>query len=376
MVSYSKKLSCERKMELYLYSIASQTSMIRQRANVADSSMDGVGWMPVNKTFRHILRGGSLLMLLAAAVTNPAKAQPYPSNTIRIVAPTGPGAPPDVISRIIAAELVENEGWRVVVENRPGALQTIALSDVLKQPADGYSVFPMTVGVMATPALLPGFGLRLDTDLTPVIKISTSYNALVVTPSLPAKSVSELVVLLKSQPDKLNISASAFGTPSHLLAEVFKLQAGVRATVIPYQQQQQRMTDLLNGTNQFAFYNTPAVVNLIDANKLRGLAITAPKRMAALKDVPTIVEQGFPGLVGPGEDWVGFAVKNGTPNEIITRLNRAVNNALTKQKTREALASLGAEAVGGTPAEFGSLINSQLVYWSNVVKESGIKVPQ
>jgi tripartite-type tricarboxylate transporter receptor subunit TctC len=333
--------------------------------------------MPAHRAFHHVLlHGYSLLVLIAVGLTHPADAQSYPSNTIRIVAPTGPGAPPDVISRIIAAELAESEGWRVVVENRPGALQTIALGEVLKQPADGYSVFPMTVGVMATPALLPSMALRLDTDLTPVIKISTSYNALVTTISLQIKSVPELVGLLKSQPDKFNISASAFGAPSHLLAEVFKLQAGVHATVVPYQQQQQRMSDLLNGTNHFAFYNTPAVVNLIDANKLRGLAVTAPKRLAVLRDVPTIAEQGFPNLVVPGEDWVGFAVKNGTPTEIITRLNRAVNNALTKQKIREALAGLGAEPVGGTPAEFKSLIDSQLVYWSNVVKEAGIKIPQ
>ncbi len=333
--------------------------------------------MIANGAFRHLSLGKcSLLVLLALGVTGEAKAQSYPSNTIRIVAPTGPGAPPDVISRIIATELAESEGWRVVVENRPGALQTIALGDVLKQPPDGYSVFPMTVGVLATPTLLPNMGLQLDRDFAPVIKISTSYNALVTTPSLPVKSVSELVILLKSQPDKLNISASAFGTPSHLLAEVFKLQTGVRAMVIPYQQQQQRMTDLLNGTNHFAFYNMPAVVNLIDAGKLRGLAVTAPNRVAALKDVPTITEQGFPNLVVPGEDWVGFAVRRGTPNEFITRLNQAVNKALTKQKIRDALASLGAEPAGGTPIEFENLFKSQLAYWGNVVREAGIKIPQ
>src|SRR5262245_16727454 len=124
--------------------------------------------MPANRAFGRISPyGASLLTLFAVAMANPAEAQPYPSNTIRIVAPTGPGAPPDVISRIIAAELTESEGWRVVVENRPGALQTIALGEVLRQPSDGYSVFPMTVGVMATPALVPNMGLRLDTDLAP-----------------------------------------------------------------------------------------------------------------------------------------------------------------------------------------------------------------
>jgi len=136
------------------------------------------------------------------------------------------------------------------------------------------------------------------------------------------------------------------------------------------------MTDLLNGTSHFAFYNTPAVVNLIDSGKLRGLAVTAPKRIAALRDIATTAEQGFPDLTVPGEDWVGFAVKKGTPNETITRINRAVNNALAKQKIREALATLGAEPAGGSSAEFGDLVVAQLAYWSNVVKEAGIKIAQ
>src|SRR5262249_35431122 len=134
--------------------------------------------------------------------------------------------------------------------------------------------------------------------------------------------------------------------------------------------------DLLNGTSHFAFYNTPAVVNLIDSGKLRGLAVTAPKRIAAIRDVATTDEQGFSDLTIPGEDWVGFAVKRGTPDEFIPRLNAAENNALAKQKLREVLATLGAEPAGGTSAEFGDLVVSQLAYWRNVVKEAGIKIAQ
>lgn len=319
----------------------------------------------------------SLSALVTLGGFGQAAGQAYPlNNTIRIAVPTSPGSPPDVLSRVVANELAHNEGWRVLVENRPGALQTIGLADVLKQPADGYSIFAMSVGVMATPALLPDKNLRLDRDLAPVIRISTSYTALVVTPSLPAKSMPELVALLKSQPDKFNLSAGGFGTPSHLLGEVFKLQTGVRATLVPYQQGQQRIADLLNGTSHLSFYNTPAVVNLIAADKLRALAVTASKRVAALRDVPTVVEQGFPGLVVPGEDWVGFAVRSGTPNDIVRRLNEAMNNALTKHKVREAFAHVGAEPVGGSQTEFGEFIKSQLVYWAKVVKESGIKMPQ
>jgi tripartite-type tricarboxylate transporter receptor subunit TctC len=155
---------------------------------------------------------------------------------------------------------------------------------------------------------------------------------------------------------------------------VFKLQTGVHATVIPYQQVQQRLSDLLSGTTHFAFYNTAAVVNLIATSKLRALAVTAPKRVAALESVPTIGEQGFPEMVAPGEDWIGFLVRRGTPDHIVSRLNQAVNKALARQKVRDAYASVGAEPAGGTPTEFGNLVTSQLAYWDNVVKKAGVKV--
>jgi len=322
---------------------------------------------------------GMFLMLLAPLVLfepGEADAQPYPSNTIRIVTPAGPGALPDVISRIVASELAESEGWRVVIENRPGALTTIAIADVLKQPADGYSIFPLSAGVMATPTLLPNLGLRLDADFVPVIKIATSHNVLVVTPSLPAKSATELVGLLRNDPDKFNLAVGGFGTPSHFLGEAFKLQTGVRVAIIPYQQPQQRITGVLNGTAHASFFGIAAVVNLVSAGKLRALAVTAPSRIAAMKEIPTIGELGFPDLVTPGEDWVGFLVKSGTPNDVVARLNQAVNRALAKQRVRAALASLGAEPVGGSAAEFGDQIKSQLVYYENFVKEAGIKLPQ
>jgi tripartite-type tricarboxylate transporter receptor subunit TctC len=333
--------------------------------------------MTPNQVLRRVFQSGFLLLAsIWSGAFGTAHAQTFPRNAIRIVAPAPPGTPPDAIGRVIAAELSESEGWRVVVENRPGALQTIGMADVLKQPADGYSILAMSVGAMATPALLPNLNLRLDSDFVPVIKVSVSHNVLVVNPSVPAKSVAELVSFLKKQPGRLNMSVAGFGTPSHLLGEVFKLRTGTSATLVPYQQGQQRIADLLGGTTNFAFYNTPEVVNLIAAGGLRALAITSPKPIAALADVPTIGEQGFPDLVIPGEDWVGFVVKRGTPAAIVARLNVAINKALAKPKVRETLANIGAEPAGGAPAVLGDLITSQLAYWGMVVKESGIKIPQ
>jgi tripartite-type tricarboxylate transporter receptor subunit TctC len=322
-----------------------------------------------------LLRGLVLPGLALVCTLLASQAEPYPgNNVIRIVVPTPPGPPPDVIARIVATELAESENWRVVVDNRPGALQTIAIAEVLKQPANGLSLFPMSLGAIATPALLPEKGLRLDADFAPVVKIATGYTALVVNPSVPAATLSELVALLKKHPDKFNYSSGGFGTPAHLLAELFKLQTGTSFAQIQYPQNQQRLGDLLSGTTQFAFFNTPAIVELVATGKLRALALAGPKRIPALKKVPTVIEAGFPNLAA--EDWVGLVVKAGAPADSIARLNAAVNRALLKQKVRDALGRLGYEPAGGTPEALGNLITSQVSYWSKVVKDAGIKMPQ
>src|SRR5262249_31749315 len=338
--------------------------------NIAPSRFAGRGPMLLLRRFAP----ASLIASLAAFGTiEAAQAESFPSNVIRIVVPTGAGTPPDIISRVVANELSETEGWRMLVENRPGALQTIGMTEVLKQSADGYSIYPMSVPTMAVPSLMPKMGLRPQSDFVPIIKVSSSYNILVVTPSFPVKSVAELVAMLKEHPSKFNFSSAGFGKPAHLIGEMFKLQTGVSATHVPYQQSQQRIADLLNGTNQFDFLATVSAADLIATGKLRAIAVTAPKRVAGLKDVPTVVEQGFPELVV--EDYVGFAVKSGTSSEIVTRLNESMNKALLRPQVREAFANLGAVPAGGTPAEFGTLIRSQVAYWGEIVKEAGIKLP-
>jgi tripartite-type tricarboxylate transporter receptor subunit TctC len=324
---------------------------------------------------RTVLISGSAAALSVAASTPKAMAETFPGErTIRIFVPAGPGSPPDVVGRIIATELSETQGWRVIVENRPGALQTLAMTEVLKQLPDGLSIFPMTLGAMATPALVPAKGLRLETDFAPVALIASGYLALVAHPSLPAATLPELVALLRAQPDALTFSSGGFGTPAHLAGELLKLQAGVRAVHVPYPQTQQRVADLLSGATQFAFLNTPSAVDLIASGRLRAIAVTSPERIAALKQVPTVVEQGFPGLVIG--DWIGFAVRSGAPNDAIDRLNGAVNAAIKTPRVQNALARLGYDARGGAPAELGDLIRTQVAHWERVVRESGIKLPQ
>jgi tripartite-type tricarboxylate transporter receptor subunit TctC len=217
-------------------------------------------------------------------------------------------------------------------------------------------------------------GLRPDVDFAPVAKVSKSFNVLVVTPSFPVRTIAELVSALKREPGKFNFSSAGFGTPAHLIGEMFKLQNNVQAAHIPYQQAQQRIGDLLTGTNHFDFLASVSASDFIASGKLRALAVTSPEPVVGLKDVPSVVEQGFPGLVV--EDYVGFAVKSGTSPEIVERLNGAVNNALKQPNVREAFATLGAEPAGGSSAEFGDLIKSQVAHWGRVVRDSGIKLSQ
>jgi tripartite-type tricarboxylate transporter receptor subunit TctC len=297
---------------------------------------------------------------------------PFPTGTVRFVAPFSASTPPDIVSRIVAKELSEAEGWRVIVENRPGGVTTIAATDVLNQPADGHSLYAMSVPSVAAPALVPNISYNFDTDFEPVVKASVSCNVLVVNPSVPATSVAELVSLLKSQPDKLSFSSGGFGTPAHLIGEQFKLETGTHAQHVPYAQFPQAIGDLLNGTNAFMFITMLPVIDLIKTGKLRALAVTGPKRVPVLPDVPTIVEAGFPSLVV--EDWTGFAVKRGTPKETVARLNGAINKALEKPSVREALAKLSAQPAGGTSEEFGRLVGEQVAHWRKVVADAGIKV--
>lgn len=315
-------------------------------------------------------RLGLMIALTTSAFSAHAQAV-FPTGTIRFVAPNTGGTPPDIISRIIAKELSESEQWRTIVENRPGGITTIAANDVLTHPADGYSLLSMSVPAVAAPALVPAISYDFESDFEPVIKAAVSYNVLVVNPSVPAASVAELLALLKSQPEKLTFSSGGFGTPAHLIGEQFKLQTGTRAQHVPYAQFPQAIGDLLNGTNAFMFVTMLPVVDLIKTGKLRALAVTGRKRVAALPDVPTIVEAGFPSLVV--EDWVGFAVRRGTAKDTVARLNEAINRALQKPAVREAFAKLGAEPVGGSPGAFGELVKSQVQHWKKVVADAGIK---
>jgi tripartite-type tricarboxylate transporter receptor subunit TctC len=316
----------------------------------------------------------AMLALALCAALGPASSQPYPSQMIRIVVAAVPGTPPDIVTRIVANEIAQQEGWRVVVENKAGAMQTLGAIEVLKQPSDGLTILSVAMASTVAPSLLASVNFRLDSDFAPIAKLATAYHVLVVNPSVAATSLSEFVVLLKAQPDKLTFSSGGFGTPAHMAGELFKLQTGVRARHIPYQALPQAIADLLNGTNQYQFITPLPVLDLIATGQLRPLAVTAPDRMQALPDVPTVVEAGLPELIV--QDWFGWLVRSGTPVETTARLNGAINKALAKPSVRDAIAKLGAEPAGGTARDFGQFVTQQLGYWEKVVKQSGMKMHQ
>jgi tripartite-type tricarboxylate transporter receptor subunit TctC len=245
------------------------------------------------------------------AAHRPAFAQPYPSSVIRIVVPYSASTPPDILARIVATALSEGEGWNVIVENKPGAVMTIGTNEVLKQPADGYTLLSITAPFAAVPALVPDAKFKIETDFVPLIQVGTAYNVLVVNPSVPVNSVAELIAYLKKDPGKHTFSSGGFGTPAHLLGELFKLETGVQATHVPYTQFPQAIADLISGVNTYQFITILPVVQHINTGKLRALAVMGRNRVGVLKDVPTIVEVGYPKLAA--EDWAGILVKTGTP---------------------------------------------------------------
>ena len=319
----------------------------------------------------------SLIGLITAATclllqTPRADAQSYPLRPIRIIVPASVSTPPDIITRIAVNAINESEGWNMVVENRPGAGQVLGAREVLKQPADGYTLLTVGFPLTVSQTLVPDAGFDLNTDYAPVSELAISGNVLVVNPNTPAKTVGELVEYLKANPDKGTFSSGGVGTPAHIIGELFKLKTGVRTTHVPYTEFPRAISDLLQGVNTYQFMAVAPVLGFIKSGQLRALAVTPAKRIPQLPDVPTLAQAGYPELTS--FDWVGLSAKAGTPPDAISRLNAAANKVLKDPKVAEAFEKVGSEVAGGTPQELGDLIKSQVALWAKVVSDAGLKI--
>ncbi len=315
-------------------------------------------------------------LILAIALAAPAlaaQAQTYPNKPIRLVCPFPPGGAVDIASRATAHTLSQVLGQPVTVDNRPGAGGNIGAEITAKSAPDGYTLLMTTSGIMGiNPALYSKISFDSIKDFAPVSMLVSLNNVLVLNPSVPAKSVQEVIALAKAQPGKFTYASSGNGTSIHLSGELFKSMTGVDMLHIPYKGSSPAVTDLLAGQVNMMFDNIPSSLPHIKAGKLRALAVTGSKRSQLLPDLPTIAEAGVPGY--DSYVWFGIVAPAGTPPEIIARLNAALVKTAATPEFRDRLTGQGYDVLSSTPEQMAASIRSEIDKWGKIVKASGARV--
>lgn len=315
----------------------------------------------------------ALLTALAAVAGPAALAQDaYPAKPIRLVVPYPPGGFTDILGRLIAEKLQAGIGQPVVVDNKGGGGSTIGTGLVANAPADGYTLLLVAPDLAINESLMAN---RLSYDahkaFAPVMQAAWSPMVLVSHPSLPAKTVAELIALAKAQPGKINFGSGGNGTGAHLALELFRSRAGIDILHVPYKGNGPATTDLLGGQVSAMFLQYAVARPHIEAGKLRVLATPSGKRSAAMPDVPTIAESGLPGF--DVQPWFGVVAPAGTPAPVVNRLHAEMAKVMQRPEVRQKLASLAAEPTATTPKEFAAFIDGEITRWAAVVKESGAK---
>jgi tripartite-type tricarboxylate transporter receptor subunit TctC len=315
---------------------------------------------------------GALVALALAFGALPSLAQPYPSKPIRIVVPFPAGGVADVYSRILGARLTEAWGQPVVVENRTGAGGNIGAEAVAKSAPDGHT---LVMGSVGTHAVNVSLFARLPydpvNDFAPIALVAETDALLVVHPSVPARTVVELIALARSKPGALSYASAGPGTASHLAGELFKSMAKVDMLHIPYKGNSPAITDLLAGQTALLFATMPTVLPQAKAGKLRALATCGVVRAAATPELPTVAEAALPGF--DVTNWVGLFAPAGTPPDIVARLNAEVLRTMQSPEMQSRLAGEGARFVATTPAQFGAYVKAEIAKWAPVVKLSGAR---
>ena len=313
------------------------------------------------------------LILASLALTMPtnAGAQAYPSKPIRLITPFAPGGGTDFVARLIAQKLTEKLGQQVMVDNKPGAGSNLGTELALKSPPDGYTLLVTPASYTVNPNI---YKLNFDpiNDITPIVQISSGPYIVAVHPSLPVKTLKDLVDYAKANPDKLSYGSAGNGSSTHLATEFFLDVAKIKMLHIPYKGTGPALNDTIAGNVQVIFGSVAATLQFVKSGRLRALAVTTPQRISAEPDVPTVAESGFPSY--EVTNWSGLSGPRGLPREIVDRINREVNEIIKGADVAKVLAADGLSPAGGSVERFTNIINTEIPRWNRVVKSSGAKI--
>jgi len=315
------------------------------------------------------------LIVIAAAlsvVPAPILAQEYPVKPVRLVVPFTPGGTTDILGRLVAQKLTESLGRQVLVDNRPGAGGTIGVEIVAKSPADGYTLVMGHIGTFGVnPTLYPKLPYDAVKDFQPITLFAMIPNLMSVNPSLPAKSVKDVIALARARPGVMNYGSGGNGSAAHLATEYFKLLTQTNIVHIPYRGTAPAITDLLAGNISMIITGVPAQLGHIKSGRLRALGVATPKRLPLFPELPTIAEAGVKGY--EATQWYGVLAPANTPTPVVAKLHAALVKALQGADVKERLASEAGEPVGNTPEEFRAFIQKEIARWAPVIKASGAK---
>ncbi|MFL5072301.1 MAG: Bug family tripartite tricarboxylate transporter substrate binding protein [Xanthobacteraceae bacterium] len=314
------------------------------------------------------------LQLAAGVVASPAvsllaHAQAYPSRSVRVIVPVGPGGQNDTIVRLVAQKLSENLGQSYYVENQGGGSGNIGMGAAARAPADGYTILAAGGNFVINPSLYAKIPYDPVADFTPVTMLCSSPHVLAVHPSVPAVSVKELVALAQADPGKLSYASAGRGTPAHLAGELFRLAFGVDVTHVPFSGGGQAITSTIGGHTSMAVSAVPTAAPYIRGGNVRALAVMSATRTSVLPGVPTMAEAGRP---LEADIVTGLLVRAGTPREIVELLHREVVRVMAAPEIRERLVTLGFEPVAGSPEEFAAWIRNEIAKWANVIRDANI----
>jgi tripartite-type tricarboxylate transporter receptor subunit TctC len=317
------------------------------------------------RTFLHLAAGAAAL-----PTARIAKAQIYPSRTVRLIVGFGAGSASDILARLLGEWLSERLSQQFIIENRPGAGSNTATEAVVKAPPDGHVLLLCGVTNAINATLYEKLNYNFIRDIEPVAGLIVLTNVMVVNPSLPAKTVPEFIAYAKANPGKINMASLGNGTVPHVAGELFKMMAGVDMVHVPYRGAPPALTDLLGGQVQVYFATTTISIEHVRTGKLRALAVTTAKRSEALPDTPTVGDflPGFEASV-----WFGIGAPRNTPNEIVDKLNHEINAGLADSRMRARFADLGGTVLAGSPADFRKLMGEETEKWGRVIRAANIK---